>query len=682
LVGGRCDDVVFSPTGDTAFALGSGTGLRRSIDGGVSFSSFGSGITLGTRNHFDLCLTSPNVMYASVYQSSQVRLYKSTDNGTNWIQLTTSSNFQSLDGQAWYDLYIRVNPWNPNNAYVGTIDVFRTVDGNSFTNITNGYSGGYVHVDQHFLFFHPTDQNTFMVCNDGGIWKTTNNGSSFTNLNQNLTLTQFYRIKASPFDPGRILGGTQDNGTQQTFSTLNWAAAYGGDGGEVAFNHFDSNFIIGETQNGGLFRTTNSGGSWGQATSGINTSENVTWVAPIIDHPTTSGTFYVARQRVYKSTNNGGSWTAVSGNVNGSNAVRELAISKTNPSLLYATTGSQIFLSTDAGATWNNKTSGLPGRTITSVYVHPTDENIAVITFSGFGTDKVYKTTNQGTSWFSIYGNLPDSPVNDAFIYTDDVLNPNTYFVATDIGVFLTQDNGANWIELPNGLPNTVILHLDYSPSNQMMRAGTHGRGVFEAFIDLTIPVELSSFTAEVGRNSVTLNWVTATETNNQGFEIERKFKNQNWQTLGFIEGNGTTIEPQLYNFIDDFSLLPYEGTLLYRLKQIDYDGSFNYSQQVAVDVNLIPNEISISQNYPNPFNPSTTIEYSLQNESRVKILIYNSIGEVIEDLVSETRNAGTHQAVWNADKFPSGVYFYSFEVTEIHGNSSYHEMKKIVLMK
>ena len=180
----------------------------------------------------------------------------------------------------------------------------------------------------------------------------------------------------------------------------------------------------------------------------------------------------------------------------------------------------------------------------------------------------------------------------------------------------------------------------------------------------------------------ICLNWKTETETNNHGFEIERKFKNQDWQIIGFIEGNGTTTEPQLYNFNDDFSLLPYEGTVLYRLKQIDYDGSFDYSQQVAVDVNLIPTDISISQNYPNPFNPSTTIEYSLPNESRVKILIYNSIGEVIENLVSEIRNEGTHQAVWKADKFPSGVYFYSFEVTETSGNATYLEMKKIVLMK
>ncbi len=104
--------------------------------------------------------TSSNVLYASVYGSSNVNLYKTTDFGNNWSQLTTTSAFQSQGGQAWYDLYCRVNPVNPNIAFVGTIDVWRTTDGTNFTNITNGYQGGYVHVDQHFLFFHPTDPNT------------------------------------------------------------------------------------------------------------------------------------------------------------------------------------------------------------------------------------------------------------------------------------------------------------------------------------------------------------------------------------------------------------------------------------------------------------------------------------------------------------------------------------------
>ena len=682
LISGRCDDVVFTFTGDTAFAVGSGIGFRRSLDGGQTFTAFGTGLGTGTRTHFDLCISQPAFMYASVHVTGNVNLFKSTNYGANWTQLSTTSAFQSQGGQAWYDLYCRVNPVNPNIAFVGTIDVWRTTDGTNFTNITNGYQGGYVHVDQHFLFFHPTDPNSLIVCNDGGIWRSTNNGNSFTNLNQNLTLTQFYRIAASPFTPSRILGGTQDNGTQQTYSALNWAAAYGGDGGEVCFNPINSNFILGETQNGGIFRTTNSGTSWSSATSGINTGENVTWVAPITAHPTTDGTFYTARQRIYRSTNNGGAWSAISGNVNGSSAVREMAISSSNPMILYATTGSSVFLSTDGGATFTNKTSGLPSKTITSVNVHPTDENMAILTFSGFGTNKVYKTTNMGSSWFSIFGNLPDSPVNDGFIYTYDALNPNTYFIATDIGVFLTQNDGTNWVELPNNLPNTVIMHLDYTHSNQMLRAGTHGRGVYEAFIDFVIPVELTSFTAETNDNTVLLNWSTATETNNQGFEIERKLKNQEWLKIGFVNGNGTTTEIQNYNYADDYSQIPYEGTALYRLKQIDYNGDFEYSEQLAVNLTFIPSEYYVSQNYPNPFNPSTTIKYSLPVESTVKINIYNSLGETIEELASETQPEGNYEVTWNAQNYSSGIYYYSFEVNSADGSQSHREMKKIVFLK
>jgi hypothetical protein len=287
-----------------------------------------------------------------------------------------------------------------------------------------------------------------------------------------------------------------------------------------------------------------------------------------------------------------------------------------------------------------------------------------------------------GHTWSSIHGNLPDSPVNDGFIYTYDALNPNTYFVATDIGVFLTQDNGNSWVELPNNLPNTVIIHLDYSHSNQMMRAGTHGRGVYEAFIDFQIPVELSSFTAETGDNTVVLNWSTATETNNNGFEIERKLKNQEWVTIGFVQGKGTTTEIQNYSYIDDYSLLPYEGTVLYRLKQIDYNGSFEYSEQLAVNLTFIPSEYYVSQNYPNPFNPSTTIKYSLPVESKVRINLYNALGEVIEELVSKVQSSGNYEITWNAQNYSSGIYYYSFEVNSADGSQSHREMKKIVFLK
>jgi len=682
ILSGRIDDVVFTSSGDTVFAVGGSTGLRRSIDGGATFAAFGSGLVSGTRTHFDLCLTNPAFMYAAVYSSSTVNLYKSTNNGANWTQLTTTSGFQSQGGQAWYDLYLRVNPKNPNKVYVGTIDVYRSIDGTNFTNITNGYAGGSVHVDQHYLFFHPTIENTFFVCNDGGIWKTTNNGDVFTNYNQNLTLTQFYRIAASPFLPSRILGGTQDNGTQQTYSSLNWAAAFGGDGGEVCFNPFNANYILGESQNGGLVRTANGGSSWQDATAGISTSESVAWVAPIVAHPATSGTFYVARQKVYRSTDNGGSWTAISANVNNTTAVREIAISKSNPLVMFATSSSLVFKSTDAGATWTNMTSGLPSRTITSVSVYPTDANLVFLTFSGFGTSKVYKSSNGGTTWVSISGNLPDSPVNDLFVYTGNTGYPNTFFVATDIGVFVTENDGVNWIEISTSMPNTVVTHLDYSPSNQMLRAGTHGRGVYEAFVDFSIPVEMIAFTANQIDRKIVLNWKTATETNNSHFEVERKFKNQEWEKLDLVAGAGTITEFRNYFYEDNFESLPYNGTVLYRLKQVDFDGTFEYSDVIAIEVEFIPTEISISQNYPNPFNPTTTIKYWLNVEANVRISIYNSLGQEVEKIVNNIQSAGNYSVSWNAEIYASGIYFYAFEVTDQNKNMLHKEMKKLILIK
>jgi len=215
-----------------------------------------------------------------------------------------------------------------------------------------------------------------------------------------------------------------------------------------------------------------------------------------------------------------------------------------------------------------------------------------------------------------------------------------------------------------------------------MLRAGTHGRGVYEAFIDLTVPVELTSFTASISEKIVMLNWITATETNNLGFEVERKLKNQEWQKIGFIEGNGTTTEQQIYSYNDDYSVLPYEGIVLYRLKQVDLDGTFEHSEQVAVEVTFIPDEYYISQNYPNPFNPSTRIEYSLPVESNVKITIHNSIGEAVEVLTLEVQQPGSYEVVWNAADRSSGIYFYTFELSPLDGNKAHREMKKIVFMK
>jgi photosystem II stability/assembly factor-like uncharacterized protein len=474
LVSGRCDDIVFAPNGLNAYIVGSGTGYRTSTDGGATWTA-NSTLTMGTRNHIAICRSFPAILYCAIYSGSSITTFKSTNSGANFFQIAAGTNFEG--SQAWYDFYMHVNPFDPDYAYVGSIDIWRTTNGGtSFQNITNGYSGGIVHVDQHNMDFHPTNSNELFAVNDGGVWKSTNRGTNWINLNNNISITQFYRIAADPSNHNHVLGGTQDNGTQRTLGTLNWTAAFGGDGGEVCFHLQNPQYILGETQNNGVRRSTNGGSSWSSATSGL--SGTGAWVGPLISHPSTPTVFYTARQLIFKTTNWASSWFSLpSAGLSGT--IRELAISRTNPNIIYATSGSTIYKSTDEGSTFTNVTSGLPSRTITSVYVHPDSQNVVVISYSGFGAGKVYKTTNGAASWINISGDLPDSPTNDVLIYYPGV-STSVLFCAMDIGVFRTSNYGNNWIELASGLPNTVAMHLDYHQATNRLRIGTHGRSVWE----------------------------------------------------------------------------------------------------------------------------------------------------------------------------------------------------------
>jgi hypothetical protein len=189
-------------------------------------------------------------------------------------------------------------------------------------------------------------------------------------------------------------------------------------------------------------------------------------------------------------------------------------------------------------------------------------------------------------------------------------------------------------------------------------------------------PVELVSFTASDNGNEVVLNWRTATEINNKGFEVERsksEIRGQNiWTAAGFVEGNGTTTESHSYSYSDE-NVLP--GKYQYRLKQIDFDGSFEYSDVAGVEVTS-PAQYSLEQNYPNPFNPSTLIKFSLPEKTGVVVNIYNSIGEKIRTLVQKELESGYHQVEFDASDLSSGVYFCQLEA------GRYTKTMKMILLK
>ena len=235
------------------------------------------------------------------------------------------------------------------------------------------------------------------------------------------------------------------------------------------------------------------------------------------------------------------------------------------------------------------------------------------------------------------------------------------------------------------GGTNTAAEHLtpiddvDSNESFEFVAGSRDGRIIaFSGGTDGTIPVELNSFSAAVSGTVVNLLWITTTELNNRGFEIERKNSDENnWRKISFIEGKGTTTEVNVYSYSDRD--LP-SGTYLYRLKQIDFDGSFTYSAEVEVNVGL-PATYLLEQNYPNPFNPVTIIKYSLPKDGNVKLGIYNILGEEVNILSNGIQKAGSYQIEWkgvdrNNDILPAGVYFYRLEAGD------FVDVKKMIFLK
>jgi Leucine-rich repeat (LRR) protein len=191
---------------------------------------------------------------------------------------------------------------------------------------------------------------------------------------------------------------------------------------------------------------------------------------------------------------------------------------------------------------------------------------------------------------------------------------------------------------------------------------------------DGIIPVELTSFTASTLNGKVILKWTTASEINNSGFEVQRKLDNLVWEKIGFIEGNGTTTETQIYEFNDDIKNIV-TNSLSYRLKQIDYDGSYKYSSVVNVE-DKIPSHYALHQNFPNPFNPTSVIVYDIPKDGIVSLQVYNLIGEVVAVLVDEEKTAGNYEVEFNAAHLASGFYIYSLQA------GSFVETRKMILMK
>ena len=472
------------------------------------------------------------------------------------------------------------------------------------------------------------------------IYKTQSNYENWklTIINDNFS-DVYFTSENKGFALGNILYRTSDGGNR-------WQS--NGPGGSCVYFIDSMTGFIGNPSS--IWKTTNGGDNWYQTNGSSGASkiffinENIGWA--------------IRNNIIYKTTNKGENWFNL---FSAPSSITFYNIHFIDS--LYGWTanlGGRPYKTTNSGASWLQQTN---------LNIWESRDIYFRDSLNGFiinGIFELQRTTNSGANWLI--------QLNSQYVIRNlSWLSDNHGFIVGD-GVYETLDSGNTWSEILE-LRN-IGLRKFHSPQNYIgFYVGN--LGLIYNYIDTTIvPVELNTFNGTIEKSIVVLTWQTLSELNNLGFQIERREtkeeRSDNWENIGFINGKGTTTEPQLYSFTDkNLSAGKYQ----YRLKQIDYIGTFNYSNMLEVEI-LTPTRFSLEQNYPNPFNPSTKIKYAINETGLVQLKVYDILGKEIANLVNENKEAGYYSVEFDASHLPSGVYIYQLQ------SNSFISSKKMILIK
>jgi PKD repeat protein/photosystem II stability/assembly factor-like uncharacterized protein len=486
---GSFKDIEFQP-GTPATLYACGNEFYRTTNSGGTWTKITTtlpAVANCARMAIAVSAATPNNVYLIAAKTTSYDLeglYKSTDAGATFTKLTVSSAI--IGTQGFYALSIAANPVTANEIVVGGLDVWKCANvpnmGTASFTQTSYWSGGspYVHADIHELEY--TGASTYYVMCDGGIFKTTNGGSSYSDLSNGLQISQMYGFGQSATNANVLLQGWQDNGTNRLNGT-SWSRVIGGDGMKAFISHGNDQNQWGSLYYATLEKSTNGGASFSQCTSGITEFVGYPgpgpWVTEFNEDPTTANTLYCGISNVFKSIDGGSSWNKL-GTVS-TNTIYVTAIAAaptTNGQVILTSKGGVVYRTTDGGTTWNPITN-LPNAAVTDIAFHPTNPNKAWVTYSGFSnTTKVYQTIDQGVTWTNISTTLPNIPVNCIAV---DKNGNDALYIGTDAGVFYKDASSAVWQPFFNGLPNVHVTQLEIFYSGSKIRASTFGRGMWES---------------------------------------------------------------------------------------------------------------------------------------------------------------------------------------------------------
>lgn len=525
------------------------SGVHRSLDGGETWVKLTNGLPISDaetgRIGLAISESNPSTIYAS-YTTNAITntfdgLYKSTDNGNTWVEITNGNISDVNASFGWYFGNIRVHPTNPNEVYVLGQQLYKTT--NSGLSWVSEYS---MHVDHHSMEYSRNNTDFIVAGNDGGVYLSENGGTTWAHFN-NLPITQFYNIEVDEQNPNRIYGGTQDNNTQRTTTGNNndWYSILGGDGFQVNVDKNNSNNVYAESQWGNLWRSTDGGNSMNWAQDGIDSEDRTGWNTPVEIAPFDTNVLYYGSNKLYQSTNKAVSWHVISNDLtsgqhpSGSTAYGTLtciAPSYNNLSVIY--TGSDdgnVSVTFDAGTTWQSIDDNLPNRFVSQIAIHPNDDLTAYVTFSGYRsvdyTPYIYKTIDGGQNWIDITGNLPNVPVNDIVIAAAD----NKLYVATDTAVWYSENDGISWELVGNNLPIGIVADIKIHEPTHTLYAGTFGRSMYS--------IDLNTITQTLTENEFNTKIKVYPNPIVKNFNLEINSKNSKKVTILLTDTRGKIIK-------------------------------------------------------------------------------------------------------------------------------------------
>lgn len=480
------------------FAAVHSTGIYRSDNGGQEWVLLTNGLPNAQNMHrinIAVCDSAPDFVMASIVDPADfglTGLYKTSNGGDTWQLVPNPPNYLCDSGcLGWFVNVVEVSPIDTNVFFLGGPRLYSTTNGGESYVWKDYYSTpfgsskiGLTYIDQWDVAIDPENPDVVYSLNDGGVFKSYNNGAFWQKKNEGLVTGQFYRIASFSGDTNLIIGGIQDHGLHyldNSGGNTDWDIWYIGDGCSVNFDPNNPNRAYGDNIFAFHYRTNNvTGGlfSTNAINTGITGSSSVPFNFVTTHHPTQSFVLYTANDNHIFKTTTGANWNPVANISN----VRAIAISPVNPSTIYAATYNSsvwpFYVSFNDGESWS-QTAATPGWRVTDVEGDPNHHGTVYATRNSafVGNPHVYKSTDHGASWTPISNGLPDIPTWTIAINPFD---SEVLYVGTDLGVFISENGGESWSEYNDNLPPYYVMDMHYHPLDSTLRIATLGRGVWK----------------------------------------------------------------------------------------------------------------------------------------------------------------------------------------------------------